>query len=715
MTSDTSSGFYIKRPSNEGSNSSGFYVKPSANTSFYIKQSEPIPPPVQPVLSDTLILGLDTATEQEIRISDEVRQSGTYILGIQGRGKSSLLEYIINQDIKKGYAVFVLDPHGDLIDHCIAQMPAERLKDAYLLDMEDESYPFGVNLFSARKHTSEVAKTQAVDRVMHVFEAVWGDVLKQQNLPRYLLTATQTLLENPGTTLRDMYPFLTNDNYRHRLLQKVKDPTIKDFWQTEYDDLTKAARRRETGSLVTRLQRLFVGRNLVSNILGQSHSTIDFRRAIENHEIIFIKLPIQTLRQDAALIGTMLIAQIHATVFSFKDLPLASRPTYSIFIDEFQHFVTPDIEEIYTGGRKFGSRLTIAHQFARQIPDYLVEAVITANTKIIFQPSPKDATNTIITSMFAGMKRRQENLEIDVISHLEDHAAPEVKEFANKYIPRLKAMEKMHVGERREHHPRVGYRSLPRTEIIEVYPRHDFGYGSMQFNPTDARNLLRSLNTLMYESQKYGKIDKAEVEKVLVYLSELLSFEHPLTRDERDERIAISYLPPREREEREQREEDTKRAKKVRIDQLVNRFSAELNRVLDILITQPIARDQAIYTAADIAGLLQRLERRHALVKTGSEIYSMETIDTPPPVSPSEERRRQNQIREQTRAKYCRSASEIEREIRQRIHGTLPEVEADQDIQDVEEDEQQVLDEWQGYQPSVKPDEPEQFKMYGEE
>ncbi len=259
------------------------------------------------VLTHTL-LGYHPETQDSFIIPDTDRFAGTYILGVQGVGKSSLLEYMIYQDIGvKNTAVIVIDPHGDLIDHVIGQMQAENETDCsrmFLFDMQDEAYPFGVNVFSGQKHQTTISQTQAVERVMHIFEVLWGDVLSQQNLPRYLRAATIALFSNPGSTLVDMYDFLLNDTLREKMLKNVSDPTIKQFWEYQYDSKSPSVRVREIAPLINRLESLFMGRSLVRNIVGQSATTIDFRRAIENKEILLIKLPLKTLPQDASLIGT---------------------------------------------------------------------------------------------------------------------------------------------------------------------------------------------------------------------------------------------------------------------------------------------------------------------------------------------------------------------------------------------------------------------------
>jgi len=48
-----------------------------------------------------------------INIEDRVRSGQMGVFGTTRVGKSRLLEHIVEQDIKKGYNVVVLDPKGD--------------------------------------------------------------------------------------------------------------------------------------------------------------------------------------------------------------------------------------------------------------------------------------------------------------------------------------------------------------------------------------------------------------------------------------------------------------------------------------------------------------------------------------------------------------------------------------------------------------------------
>ncbi len=208
------------------------------------------------------------------------------------------------------------------MDHVLAQIPSTRVPSTYVFDLEDEAYPFGLNVFAeAGDFRTEAKRTQAVERILHIFEILWPEVLSQQNLPMLLRYAIVTFLDNPGTTLVDMIQFFRDDAFRARLLGRVKDHTIREYFDYEYDQQKPEERRRRVLPLMNRLQSLFVGRSLVRNILGQRKSAIDWRKAIEHREIVLIKLPTTMMKQDAYLIGMVILSGLSTAIFSFKDTP----------------------------------------------------------------------------------------------------------------------------------------------------------------------------------------------------------------------------------------------------------------------------------------------------------------------------------------------------------------------------------------------------------
>ena len=59
----------------------------------------------------------------------EDRRYHTYIIGQTGTGKSTFLESLIEQDIKNGEGLAILDPHGDFVERLVSRIPASRQAD----------------------------------------------------------------------------------------------------------------------------------------------------------------------------------------------------------------------------------------------------------------------------------------------------------------------------------------------------------------------------------------------------------------------------------------------------------------------------------------------------------------------------------------------------------------------------------------------------------
>jgi hypothetical protein len=392
----------------------------------------------QKVFRSHASLGFHPTTRDELLVSERDRYAGMYILGVQGVGKSGLLENMIAQDAAAGRAIIVVDAHGDLTRNCLQEPPLQRVAQTYVLDLLDEGWPIGVNQFARTKLTTEVERAQAIERVMHVFEALWPEVLSHQHLPRYVRAATIVFLANPGATLVDMYAFLLDERLRRRMLQNVTDHTVRTFWETQYENLSDVEKHRRVLPLLGRLETLFMGRSLVRNVVGQRATTINFRKAIENREIVFIPLPIKQLGEVAQLVGTILISQLHAALFSFADIPEANRPGVSLFIDEFQHFVTRNIDSLFTEGRKFGMRLTVGHQYRGQLDEapYLKDSTMTARTKVCFQLTLADSRELAGLFQSAGQETRPQDIETHPTKVLLERGSddPQVRTFIEIYL-----------------------------------------------------------------------------------------------------------------------------------------------------------------------------------------------------------------------------------------------------------------------------------------
>jgi hypothetical protein len=597
-------------------------------------------------------LGYHPQTGDILFIPDKDRHAGTYVLGVQGTGKSGLLEKLIAHDVRnEKNGVIVFDPHGSLTRNCLAWMPENYLKKTYVLDMENESHPFGVNVFAVGSLDTELAKEQARERLMHLFEMLWAEDLKQQNLPRYLRNAIITLLYNPGATLVDMHDFLTDAAKRRRMLANVTDESITTFWQANYDSLKDSERRRIVLPLVSRLENLCVGRSLVRNILGQRYSTINFRRVIEERQILFIKLPTKTLEEDASLIGTIMMTQLSSAIFSFTDVPEERRPGVTVIVDEFQHFATPDFSALFTEGRKFGIKLTIAHQFREQMKQFLQDATMTAKTIVCFRTTP--ANGREMAHLFPGQEQgiKPEDIEPHAIAHLLTYGSENrfVQEFIDWYLRPLQS-------HKRGHHVMITHGGFDMLKLGSAL----LGGGGYR-DPVRVADPTPYLDTLLYDVMRTGNAHAAIPWEVPIGFSNCGQGFLARARGAKDHDLAGKRPFPAHLVVETKTGLFWTRPPESERDQFEH-FLFYLRQTMIHLAQNPLGKKSTLTTTA-VGQMLIQLPDRAAFVKSGNEVGTIYTYDTPHRVSDTELKTRLAVVREHTRAKYCHPRESIEKAI----------------------------------------------------
>ncbi len=135
------------------------------------------------------LLGKDTVTGERVEVQQATRREGLYIVGASGTGKSSLIESLMLQDINQGLGVCLLDPHSDLTNRVLEKMD-KRLDDVILLDVANDAYPFGLNLFSC-PYPQDIRWVQyTVNQVMHIFDRLYDISRATPNMSYFLRNCT---------------------------------------------------------------------------------------------------------------------------------------------------------------------------------------------------------------------------------------------------------------------------------------------------------------------------------------------------------------------------------------------------------------------------------------------------------------------------------------------------------------------------------------------
>lgn len=320
-------------------------------------------------------------------LTADQRVRHTHIIGNSGCGKSSLLLNLIRQDIENGDGVAVLDPHGDLIDQILTLIPSDRIDDVVLVNPSDVEFPIGFNILQAH---SEEEKNLLASDLVSVFRRLstsWGD-----QMDTVLQNAILVFLESrQGGTLADLRRFLLEPPFRTEFLQTVTDPELIYYWQKVFPQLGGG---KSIGSVLTRLQDFF-SRKPLRNMVSQRNNKLDFRDIMDSSKIFLAKLSEGLCgAENSYLLGTLLVSKFQQLAMARQSQEAARRKQFWLYVDEFDHFISPSMAEILKGARKYRFGLTLAHQELHQLEGEpkVASAVMTQPcTRIVFRVGDDDA------------------------------------------------------------------------------------------------------------------------------------------------------------------------------------------------------------------------------------------------------------------------------------------------------------------------------------
>lgn len=343
----------------------------------WVKTKEQAPPLELPITGVNLIgKTMFRQEEKEVYFADaEDRRRHSYIIGQTGTGKSSLLEEMIRQDIAQGKGVGVIDPHGDLIEKVLANIPKERIDDVVLFEPSDLERCCGLNML---EWDLPEQKDFAVSEMIAIFSKLFPPEIIGPMFEHYMRNAMLALMadkENPGT-LVEISRIFTDKEFMEKCLAKVSDPLVRQFWIKEWGQTTGDTRSDMLGYVVSKVGR-FVENEMMRNIIGQTHSGFNLSDIMNQGKIFLANLSKgQTGEINSSLLGLILVSKMQLGAMRRGTMPEDERKDFYLYIDEFQNFTTDTIAVILSEARKYRLNLILAHQFMPQLSEEIRDAVI---------------------------------------------------------------------------------------------------------------------------------------------------------------------------------------------------------------------------------------------------------------------------------------------------------------------------------------------------
>lgn len=330
--------------------------------------SKKAPPPIN-LPTEGLLLGRSEYRGQQtqVRQAPDDRRRHTYIIGRTGVGKTEIMKNMAVQDMQNGEGLCVVDPHGDFIEDILPHVPKERAEDVILFEPADTDRPLGLNMLEA---PDEAQKDFAVQEMISIFYKLVTDPamlgpMFEHNMRNAMLTLMADE-ENPGT-LVDIPRIFTDTDFQKYKVSKLKDPLVRAFWEKEMAKTSDFHKSEMLGYLVSKVGR-FVENGMVRNIVGQPHSSFNFRQVMDEGKILLVNLSKGRVGEmNAKLLGLIVVSKLQMAALSRADVRESERKDFYLYVDEFQNFITDAFESILSEARKYKLSLIIAHQYLAQL------------------------------------------------------------------------------------------------------------------------------------------------------------------------------------------------------------------------------------------------------------------------------------------------------------------------------------------------------------
>jgi type IV secretory pathway TraG/TraD family ATPase VirD4 len=321
-------------------------------------------------------------------IKDDDRFSHVYVIGKTGTGKSTLLETMAVQDVRRGAGLALIDPHGDLVERIASQIPEWRQRDVVYLNASDPHQPFGYNPL---RHVREDRIPLAASGFLEVFKKMWPDAwgVRMEHILRNVLLA---LLEQPDATMHDILRIFSDKKFRTAVAKSLKNATVKTFFEKEYDRYSFGYRADGVASIQNKVGA-FLADPILNRILTTSKYDIHVRKIMDEGKVLLVNLAKGRLGEDSSsLLGGLLVTTIGLAAYSRADIPQEQRRDFFVYVDEFQSFTTMALANMLSELRKYRVGFTIAHQYMHQLDPDIRHAVLgNAGTIISFRVGAEDA------------------------------------------------------------------------------------------------------------------------------------------------------------------------------------------------------------------------------------------------------------------------------------------------------------------------------------
>jgi hypothetical protein len=328
--------------------------------------------------------------DQPVLLPHSRRPEHLAILGKTGTGKSSLLRFLCEQDIRDDRGFVFFDLHGDAtptLARIVAREEERRGEDLsrkfVVLDPSDREYSVGINVLEIEDEHQRYVQLADLTQILKdrwQLEAFGGRTEE-------LLRNSLQVLQDNRLTFVDLGPLLTNSSFRKACLTQTRSTEARTYFTSRYARLSEAAQAENREAVLNKVT-VFSADPHFRHLLGQAESTVQMREIVEGGYWVIINLDKGKLGEQATTLGSLLLTRLKHALFARR-----SRSLLSLYCDELQNLValSGGLDSLLAEARKLAVSVVSANQYLDQYPEAMQAAVLSVGTLLFFQVSGFDS------------------------------------------------------------------------------------------------------------------------------------------------------------------------------------------------------------------------------------------------------------------------------------------------------------------------------------
>ncbi len=331
-------------------------------------------------------LGYANARSKRTRfgIKQHDRLSHCWIVGKTGVGKSTLLKSVAVQDLETEVGFLLLDPHGDLVKEVATH--AETIS-REVLHFNPAEEGWSLNPFAG---VAPSLRPLAVAGLVETFKKLWPKEWGPR-LENILRNVAWTLTEAKEATLLDVPRLLSDRHFRGRIVERLENRSVVDFWRYEFARWTSGFRSMALAPLENKIGAI-LGDPRLRRLFGPGGRPLRLREAMDRGDVVLADLSKGVLGEGPSdLVGSLLLSRLALAALSRAEAVKYERQPFWVIADEFQSFGTEYVATMLGELRKYGVGMVAANQRSSQLTPEVRDALLgNCGTVIVFRVGSAD-------------------------------------------------------------------------------------------------------------------------------------------------------------------------------------------------------------------------------------------------------------------------------------------------------------------------------------